>query len=67
MREAPSLVLIDLLIKAGCMVNVYDPVSMDECKSRLDHAITYCNDMYEAAIDADAFKMKVRTLYGHRT
>ena len=35
MREATSLVTIDLLLKAGCEVRVYDPVSMDECKRRI--------------------------------
>jgi len=54
MREAPALVLIDLLIKAGCKVKAYDPIAMDECKRRTGDAINYCNDMYEAALDADA-------------
>jgi UDPglucose 6-dehydrogenase len=34
MREAPALVLIDLMIKAGCMVKVYDPIAMSECKRK---------------------------------
>ena len=55
MREAPALVLINLLRKAGANVRVYDPVAMNECRRRLgDDAVVYCNDMYEAAIDTDA-------------
>ena len=54
MREAPSLILIDLLIKAGCKVKVYDPISMGECKNRIGDTITYCNEMYDAALDTDA-------------
>jgi len=54
MREAPSLVLIDLLLDAGCVVKVYDPVAMDECKRRLGNRVIYARDMYDAALDADA-------------
>jgi UDPglucose 6-dehydrogenase len=54
MREAPSLVLIDLLLKAGCMVKVYDPVAKDECQRRVGDAVQYARDMYEAALDSDA-------------
>lgn len=54
MREAPALVLIDLLTAAGCKVNVYDPIAMDECKRRVGNKVIYCKDMYEAAVDADA-------------
>ena len=35
MREAPSLVLIDSLLKAGCEVCAYDPVAMDEANGVL--------------------------------
>ena len=35
MREATALVLIDLLVKAGAVVRVYDPVAMIECKRRM--------------------------------
>jgi len=54
MREAPALVLIDLLLKAGCTVKVYDPIAMDECKRRIGDTILYCNDMYDTALDAHA-------------
>lgn len=54
MREAPALVLIDKLHKAGCKVKVYDPISMTECKRRIGDVVTYCKDMYEAALDTDA-------------
>lgn len=54
MREAPALVIIDELLKAGAEVVVYDPVAMDECRRRIGDAVTYSKDMYEAVIDADA-------------
>ena len=54
MRESTALVMIDLLKKAGCSVRAYDPVAMDECKRRIGDCITYCKDMYDAILDADA-------------
>lgn len=54
MREAPSLVLIDHLLKAGCTVKVYDPVAMDECRRKIGDSVIYCNDRYEATLDTDA-------------
>ncbi len=55
MREAPSLVLIDSLLKHGCVVSAYDPVATDEAKRRLgENSITYCDEMYQACVDADA-------------
>lgn len=54
MREATSLVLIDLLTRAGATVRVFDPVAMDECRRRVGDKVVYAKDMYEAVIDADA-------------
>ncbi|MDH6316377.1 UDPglucose 6-dehydrogenase [Parabacteroides sp. PF5-5] len=54
MREAPALVIIDLLLKAGCNVKVYDPIAMNECKRRVGDKVVYAKDMYEAALEADA-------------
>lgn len=54
MREAPSLVIIDLLLEAGCTVNVYDPIATDEARRRLGDKVSYFDDKYAAAEDADA-------------
>ena len=56
-REAPAMRLIERLLDAGCQVRVYDPIAMEECRRRFAERITYCKDMYEAAIDADALMM----------
>ena len=54
MREATSLVTIELLLQAGCRIRVYDPVAMDECRRRVGDKVEYSQDMYEAVLDADA-------------
>ena len=57
MREAPSLVLIDKLLKAGCKVRAYDSAAMDECRRRIGESIYYAKDMYDAVLDADALML----------
>ncbi|WP_321332311.1 UDP-glucose/GDP-mannose dehydrogenase family protein [uncultured Bacteroides sp.] len=54
MREATALVTIDLLLKAGCKVCVYDPVAMEECERRIGDVVEYATDMYDAILNADA-------------
>ncbi len=54
MREAPSLVMIDEFVRAGCRVKAYDPVAMDECRRRIGDGIVYCDDIYEVVEEADA-------------
>ncbi len=54
LREAPSLVLVERLLAAGCTVKVYDPVAMEACRRRIGDAVRYGRDMYDAAADADA-------------
>ncbi len=54
MREAPSLVVIDKLLAAGCSVKVYDPIAMDECRRRIGNSVMYADNMYDAAEGADA-------------
>lgn len=53
MREAPSLVIIDLLLKNGATVVAYDPVAMEEAQRILGDKITFAKDEYDACIDAD--------------
>lgn len=54
MREAPSLILIDKLLKAKCSIRVYDPVAMNECRRRMGEAVYYAKDLYDATLNADA-------------
>ena len=54
MREAPALVLIDSLLRAGCTVCAYDPVAMDECRRRIGDSISYGTSIYDTVLDADA-------------
>ena len=57
MREAPALVLIDKLLKAGCKVRAYDPAAVQECKRRIGETIYYACDMYDAVLDADVLML----------
>ncbi len=54
MREAPSLVIIEKLLKEGASVIAYDPVAMHEAQRILGNTIEYSNDMYETLNKADA-------------
>jgi UDPglucose 6-dehydrogenase len=54
MREAPSLVIIEKLLAAGCQVTAYDPVAMKEAQHTLGDSIRYAKDEYDALLDADA-------------
>lgn len=55
MREAPSMVIIDKLKKAGAEVKAYDPIAMDHAKKYYTKdKIIYSKDVYEACNDADA-------------
>lgn len=57
MREAPALVLIDKLLKAGCQIRAYDPAAMQECKRRIGDSVYYACDMYDEVLDADALML----------
>lgn len=54
MREAPALITIKSLLDAGCIVKVFDPIAMNECKRRIGDVVIYTTDMYDAVLDADA-------------
>ncbi len=53
MREAPSLVLIKLLLEAGCTISAYDPVAMQEAKRILGDSVEVVGDQYAALDNAD--------------
>lgn len=54
MREAPSLVIIEKLLKEGASIVAYDPVAMHEAQRILGDKISYSNEMYETLQGADA-------------
>src|SRR5680860_520260 len=54
MREAPSLVIIDHLLKEGAKIIAYDPVAQEEAERILGDKISFAKDEYEACIDAEA-------------
>ena len=53
MREAPSLVLIERLLEAGCQITAYDPVAIPEARRRIGDRIAYANNIYETVEGAD--------------
>ena len=54
MREAPALVVIDKLLKAGAKVRVFDPIAMVECKRRIGDVVTYTDNIYDCVDGAYA-------------
>lgn len=54
MREAPSVVIIDNLLRAGAMIRAHDPVAMDEARKIFKNRIRYLEDDYETLRGADA-------------
>ena len=56
-REAPALVLIDSLLKAGAKVQVYDPEATAEGMKVLGSSVIWARDVYEAAAAADAIAL----------
>lgn len=57
MREAPSIVIAELLLKAGAIVRAFDPVAMEEAKRDLGDRIFYCHDKMDAVRNADALAL----------
>ena len=55
MREAPSINLINYIVKNGGKVNAYDPKATEQAKFYLnDIKVNYCKNKYSALKDADA-------------
>jgi UDPglucose 6-dehydrogenase len=53
-REAPSLYMMQGLLKNGIKLQVFDPEAMPNIKKRFGDALTYVSSMYEALEGADA-------------
>jgi UDPglucose 6-dehydrogenase len=54
MREAPSLTLINQLLRAGARVQVYDPIARETAREVLQDTVRFCSSADEAAQDVDA-------------
>ncbi len=54
MREAPSVVVINELLKLGAKVSAYDPEAMENAKFYLQDRIEYVDNQYNALENADA-------------
>lgn len=53
-REAPSLYIIDELIKHGATVTAFDPEGMNNVKAIVGDKIAYAENQYDALLQADA-------------
>ncbi|MBK8943851.1 MAG: UDP-glucose/GDP-mannose dehydrogenase family protein [Ignavibacteriae bacterium] len=54
MREAPSVVIIEELLKRGATVTAYDPEAMENAKFYLQDRVEYAEDQYKAVNGANA-------------
>lgn len=54
MREAPSLYIIEELLKGGAAVKSFDPVAMEDAKKLLSKKVQYAADAYDCVKGADA-------------
>lgn len=53
LRESPSLEIIEMLLKEGVHIKVYDPVAMGKARAVLGKGVRFCKDAYQAAKDSD--------------
>ena len=56
-REATSIVTINLLLDAGAVVKVYDPIAMASVRKVYGDRIAYAMDMYDVLDGADAMAL----------
>ena len=54
MREAPSIIVIETLLKDGAQIQAYDPEASGEAKKIFGERIHYANRNYDALRGADA-------------
>ncbi len=53
-REAPSLYIINELLRMGATISVYDPEALSNLKRTFRDKLEYCEEMYQCLQDADA-------------
>ncbi len=53
MREAPSIVIIDELLKMGTEIKAHDPQAAENAKKIFGDTITYCDNEFDTIKDAD--------------
>ncbi len=53
-REAPSLSIIEALLRAGAVIRAHDPAAMEETKKRVGTTVKFFENNYEALKGADA-------------
>ncbi len=54
MREAPSVVIINSLLRAGAVIKAHDPVAMNEARKIFKNRVQFMEDDYETLRGADA-------------
>lgn len=54
MREAPSILIINELVKLGAKVSAYDPAAMENARFYLKDILEYSTDQYKTLVDSDA-------------
>lgn len=54
MRDAPALSILPPLLDRGAIIRAHDPKAIEEARSLLPAAVTYCSSVDEALADADA-------------
>lgn len=57
MREAPSITIINALLKRGAKIKAYDPVAIESARALLGNSITYSKDNYAILKGADALAL----------
>lgn len=54
MREAPSILIVNELVKAGAIVYAYDPIAVENARKMLGDVIVYTEDIAQAIENAHA-------------
>ena len=52
-RESPAITVVRGLLERGARVRAFDPVAMEQARTVLPDGVTYCDDAYDAAKDAE--------------